>query len=255
MQRSEAIDAIRMSISNAEQPLPLPSEFERFWCSSDNKIQFQKFFIAWLVEYHHDQKPVYLGGCHQNAIDKCFVLQNGTLIEKPSLEYSCDEADDRIIFHLNNAVQTDGYTFAHAVFSDTDIMVNIVYHHIKWKTYGLREIWMLQSGTVTPLHEIHDSLPKEAISILPAIHALTGCDTTAKVGTKLQAFSASKKAEHFQLRDFGVNPLDQDMVSSAECFLLDCMSKIVKRTVDSFDTLRYEARQQQSTSFLVPPLL
>ena len=31
------------------------------------------------------------------------------------------------------------------------------------------------------------------MQFLPTIHALTGCDTTSKVGTKLQAYKAANK--------------------------------------------------------------
>ena len=44
----KSVDAIRISINNADQPLPSASEFEGFWCLPENKIKLQQFFIAWL---------------------------------------------------------------------------------------------------------------------------------------------------------------------------------------------------------------
>ena len=98
---------------------------------------------------------------------------------------------------------------------------------------------MHHSGSASPLHESVRCLPIEVVCILPAIHALTGCDTTAKVGTKLQAFNAAKKEEHFTLAEFGIRPLDDEMVRSAEIFLLDCMSRTATRSAESFNKLRY----------------
>ena len=71
---------------------------------------------------------------------------------------------------------------------------------------------MHHSGSVSPLHESVQCLPIEVVRILPAIHVLTGCDTIAKVGTNLQAFNAAKKEEHFTLAEFGIRPLDDEMV-------------------------------------------
>ena len=47
---------------------------------------------------------------------------------------------------------------------------------------------MHHNGLATPLHEAVASLSTEVVSILPAMHSLSGCDTTSKVGTKLQSF-------------------------------------------------------------------
>ena len=99
---------------------------------------------------------------------------------------------------------------------------------------------ILVIGAATPLHEAVVSLPKEVVHILPAIHVLTGCDTICKVGSKLQAFDAAQKSEHFKLKEFGVKDLDDDMFKSAEQFLLDTMSRNANRKVDSFDQLRYD---------------
>ena len=74
------------------------------------------------------------------------------------------------------------------------------------------------------MHESVESLPIEVVRVLPAIHALTGCDTTPKVGSKLQAFHVAHKSEHFILAEFGNGVLNDSMILSAERFLLDCLS-------------------------------
>ena len=71
------------------------------------------------------------------------------------------------------------------------------------------------------------------------MHSLSGCDTTSKVGTKLQAFKAANKPEHEKLANFGTKKLDDDMLMSAEQFLLDSMSRKADRTFETFDELRY----------------
>ena len=73
---------------------------------------------------------------------------------------------------------------------DTDVMVLALYFHTDLKTNGLSELWMRagvgDSTRYIPLHLISERKP-ELFSVLPAIHILTGCYTTSKVGTKLSA--------------------------------------------------------------------
>ena len=55
----------------------------------------------------------------------------------------------------------------------------------------MQELWILKGqGTLkrsVPVHDLLDKMDSSVIDILPAVHALSGCDTTSKVGTKRQA--------------------------------------------------------------------
>ena len=83
--RNDLTDDILMSITQTDQPLPLATEFHRFWASSENKIRLQKFFISCLVENYDGDKMVYLGGCHEDSLNKCYKLVNGTMFDVPAL--------------------------------------------------------------------------------------------------------------------------------------------------------------------------
>ena len=194
--RSEMADAIQVSITNVNRPLPLASEFSRFWASMKNKIRFQQFFISWITENYDGDKLIYLGGCNVGCMDRCYKLVNRKIFDVPALNCSHDEADDWIMYHLNQAAKTEEIACAHVVSGDTDILVCLMYHFLIWQKYSLQEIWMHHNGLATPLQEAVTSLPIEVVSILPAMHSLSGCDTTSNVGTKLQAFKAANKPEH-----------------------------------------------------------
>ena len=75
---------------------------------------------------------------------------------------------------------------------DTDVMVLALYFNTDLKTNRLSKLWMRagvgDSTRYIPLHLIFERKP-ELCSVLPAIHILTGCDTTSKVGTKLSALN------------------------------------------------------------------
>ena len=91
-----------------------------------------------MIQNYRDEKPVYLGGCHLDGVDRCLKLSNGTQVDMPELMCSYDEADDRLMFHLNNAVKIENLSFAHVMSGDTDIFVCLMYHFLKWRVYGLQ---------------------------------------------------------------------------------------------------------------------
>ena len=59
----------------------------------------------------------------------------------------------------------------------------------------------------TVVHSIENSL----VFNLPAVHALRGCDTTSKVGSKLTVH-ACKSVDLSNISGFGKDPLDQEMI-------------------------------------------
>ena len=87
-----------------------------------------------------------------------------------------------------------------------------------------------------PLHLLCQHLDTVLVESLPAVHALSGCDTTSKVGPKLACLHKPLNLE--LLRDFGVDPLTDDMISRSEMFLLQSLAK--SRHVTTFDQYRYE---------------
>ena len=67
-------------------------------------------------------------------------------------------------------------------------------------------------------------MKSDVVDVLPAVHALSGCDTTSKVGTKKSVLQAAEETGHEQLHSFGKLPLSDDMVSAVQKFLVDCVS-------------------------------
>ena len=182
---------------------------------------------------------MYLGGCNINDKNSCLKIANGNPSTVGALKCFYDEADDRLMFHLNHAVKLGRFEVAHVLTGDTDIFVNLMYHFRDWSDYGLLEIWCHHLNKMSPVHEAVYNLPDDVVRILPAIHALRGCDTTSKVGTKLQAFKAAHKPEYAALNRFGVDPLNEEMFELAEHFLLECATRVKNRKEETFDELRY----------------
>ena len=95
-----------------------------------------------------------------------------------------EEADDCMMFHLNYAIQVDTISKR----PDTDVFICSVYHFNRWIYFNHEELWDVsgRSNAVadTPVHNIGNQLDNNVIDVLPAVHALTDCDTTSKAGSK-----------------------------------------------------------------------
>ena len=56
------------------------------------------------------------------------------------------------------------------------------------------------------MHDLAERIGQSVRDKLPAVHALTGCDTTSKVGTKKATLKAAECAGSELLSGFGKNP-------------------------------------------------
>ena len=103
------------------------------------------------------------------------------------------EADERILFHTNHAIQTEHYTRIAAAATNTDIFISLLYHYQQWVYADLNEMWVFygQGLSTRATTKISDALESDVISVLPAVHALSGCDSTSKIGGKTAALKVS----------------------------------------------------------------
>ena len=71
-----------------------------------------------------------------------------------------------------------------------------------------------------PIHDLANDLNSDLVEVLTAIHALTGCDTTSKVGTKSRAVREGAGCYHL-LYTFGRDALSDELIADAEKFLIN----------------------------------
>ena len=106
------------------------------------------------------------------------------------LECSHEEADDRIMFHVNHAVKIGNFCSIAIASPDTDVLVAAIHHYNKFIYFDLEELWFIsgksESRTVLPIHDLVNEIDTDFIDILPAIHAL-------KVVTLLAKWAQRKK--------------------------------------------------------------
>ena len=185
--------------------------------------------------------PIYLGGSLSGDIFGCKKVERGNISDAPNLRWEHEAADDRLMLHIDDAVR-DGYEKIIIASPDTDIFVTALYHYTKWMYVNLQELRMFcgkgETTRAVPLHAIATKLESTVVDVLPALHALTGCDTTSKICSKNAALKIADTDFIENLVAFGKTDINIDMVIMAEKFLVKCIDS--KANSESFDDLRME---------------
>ncbi|CAG2253275.1 unnamed protein product [Mytilus edulis] len=141
--------------------------------------------------YHvGENKCLVLAGAFSNP-EIVRQLSNEHVIDLPDLFCSHEEADTRILLHVIHSdkifqqLNIRGRIIVKC--SDTDVLVLCV-HYFK-VLVSTEQMWFLTGSTNSlrdcrryiPIHELSKSLSPLLANILPAVHALTGCDTTSAI--------------------------------------------------------------------------
>ena len=155
------------------------------------------------------------------------------------------------MFHVNHAVTVENFRRIIVASAATDVFVCLMYHFSRWMYFDLTEIWVLGGQGATsraiPVHDLAERIGQNVRDILPAVHALTGCDTTSKVETKKSALKAVECRGSELLSSFEKEPLFDDVTAAAEKFLVGCLSDT--STMKLFDELRYHQYHKKSFEF------
>ena len=112
-------------------------------------------------------------------------------------------------------------------------------------------MWVLYgqglSTRALSIPKISDTLESDVISVLPAVHALSGCDSTSKIGGKKAALKVVESGLAESLSEFGKQPLSELQISNAEHFLVKYYNQKTKAM--TFDDLRYEESHSKAFNF------
>ena len=132
------------------------------------------------------------------------------------------------VFHANHTIKIRNYGSVVIASLDTDIFVSAINHFYKLKYFDLEELWFVsgQGNSITffPFYDLNNDLDSDFVEVLPAIHDLTGCDTSCKVGTKSRVVR-NKTGGYHLLYSFGKDALHDEMIADAEKSLLKCITK------------------------------
>ncbi|XP_050295784.1 uncharacterized protein LOC126735741 [Anthonomus grandis grandis] len=94
-----------------------------------------------------------------------------------------EEADGRIVLHLQNAIENAGLHNIIVRSSDTDVLVLLVSFFLKLSQKGLKHLW-LQYGVGSKqryisVHQISQTLGDDKSEALRGFHAFSGSDFTS----------------------------------------------------------------------------
>lgn len=165
-----------------------------------------------------------------------------------------EEADLQIIVHVLDSIKSGCYINV-VLSNDVDVAVGLLFYMSVFMQHGSKEIWFRGGkGDTTrfvPLHTLYETLGENICSVLPALHSLTGCDITSKVGTKKAALKANPER---YLANFGrYSPMSEGDSKLAEEFLVNVLKSTSK--CKDFMELRSEIFNFSKTSSLLnlPP--
>lgn len=233
IRRSKASNVIGRPCHVVADDQRLP-DWDEFNSLIENKSSLQDFFAHYCTRNYKSDKPLYLAGGLQQDPNKCTMITSGKVSEAQSYRASHEEADDRIMFSIQQIYRDNFEQGTVTVCTpDTDIFVVLLYH-LRNTWPGLR-LHLLKSGSMKvtkkiqkelyPLNLVLERVEGHIIDQLPAGHSLTGCDTVAKVGTKLSLLNTLETDEDL-LPYFGKDHrLDPADLADAEQFLVKVLSK------------------------------
>ena len=222
-ERKRRSDVVPIEYSSINPRLPLPKDMKMFWPSKKNKLLLEKLVYQHLSSTaFHGPYPIVLGQVSQ--VEKkweCIMFKQGEKHVLEHLQSEYEEADLRIPLHVLDALKT-GHKICVVVSNDTDVVVGLLYHMPTFVHHNIEELWVKAGiGDTTryvPLHTIFKCIGKDLSAVLPAVHSLTGCDITSKIGTKKSALKAEPKK---YLKCFGISPiLSQIVLQDAELYLV-----------------------------------
>ena len=180
------------------------------------------YFVSYCKRHYTGDKPLYLAGGQKEDPTSCLRLCSAGESSLEEFRASHEEADDRIMLSIHQVYLKNDKTGSITVLTpDTDILVTLLYHLNKQRK-GFH-LYLMRNGSavkvpwkkqwvVFPLLDVVSNFGDPVISQLPAGHALTGCDTVAKVGTKTAMLKTLTSTEDdHMLLDFGRDRLDSDI--------------------------------------------
>ncbi len=264
----------------------LPNDMGRFWSSGQNKTKLQNLFKTWVTDHKGFERfsasfLVLSALLVEGKMEKCRTIKKAKGLFKGLKRIQTtisfghtdqnnpkwEEADIRIIPHALDAATQARHRRLMILSEDTDIFVIFLYFWHRLQRQGAWELWMRRitkdGADYSPLHTIAHKLGAAKCMVLPALHTLTGCDTTSKVGTKNSAVNealvdkkGNMKELWQELRGFGETESDlvlENQFKKAENFLVKVYKAGTELT--TMDDLRNLIYHQSDTKTLedLPP--
>jgi hypothetical protein len=231
-------------------------QWSKFLSVSENKSQFIRFLNdEWSTEQSRQylkQKTLYV-----TSGENCQRLTATGRDSVACLTSNQEEADTRILLHIQHAVST-GLNNIIIVCEDTDVAILLLTFCATWKAR-----LFLRTGTgarlkLTSVNTAADNLGLQVCAALPGLHAFTGCDTVSAFAGrgKIRALNLVKNSDDYQklFEEVGLNwTVSNELFAGLERFTCELYS--IKNTT-SVNDCRYRlfcAKNGEIDSHQLPP--
>ena len=231
--RSRTLKSKTYSV-NGSRPIPT---WKDFMSVSANKTALLQFFSEAVPNvaktYFRDEKMLYLSGCMKDPTQVMSVTNN-EISCWPELQNTNEEADSRIIYHMMEIDKIpSSYKDPKRIIikaTDTDVLVLATYFFPQIS--NISEVWVA-AGHVTktvdkrrliPVHRTVANSNPTLLNILPAVHALTGCDSVSSlygIGKKsvMKILQDSGSVTYQNLSEIATDSNEETMVNIARPFV------------------------------------
>ena len=104
-ERAKRSSSYQITITIRSDNQKLPVDLGMFWSSSVNKVRLEEYVYKWMVQNIKSDKEIFFGGVHGG---ECWKLLAGVETQITYLYSNQEEADNRIMFHINDGVVKHG---------------------------------------------------------------------------------------------------------------------------------------------------
>lgn len=174
--------------------------YRQFLKSGGNKSSLANFISQHILD-NYEQLPneksiILAGGFGDGKLVK--EVQPLRVSSIDSLQSTQEEADTRIILHTVSLSRDHSRVIVRC--DDTDVLVLLIYYSSRKQLTDKVHMYAGHSGKerYIPVHEIVTQLGPTVCECLPAIHAITGCDTTCsfhRIGKRTAYSTLIKNAQ------------------------------------------------------------
>jgi hypothetical protein len=233
---STGIDIVGMS-----RDTPIPQQLDKFWASQENKRNLQLLVRDIVCNRTYGNATIIASSLVHDDEALPAIASGGK--EIPELLNWIEEADARLVVHVEWAVREKQCNRIVIVSNDTDTFALLLHYTVYLQTLGLQEMWQ-QYGTgekrrMLPLHQAVSQLGASLAKTVIKAHILTGDDCMSKVGTKHAAMACDPVQ---YLTNFGEKEilLEQDAALAEKYLVRVWAGARSSTTTETFDQLRVE---------------
>ena len=163
---------------------PIPMQWSKFIGNPRNKEHLVEFFSeSWCQmseTFLGPNQEMFIAGGFRDGLVTRKVTSDGA-VDQEDLFSSHEEADTWLLLHVAHASQECPRVVVWS--PDTDVAVLCI--HFYHKLEATQELWfhtgVKDKARFIPVHSIAGTLGVQLCKMLPAVHTLTGCDSTSSL--------------------------------------------------------------------------